>query len=119
MDEANNLKQALQTGGFTLIGVDINGWTGLSGLEHVLDSIETVAVDCCLLFVCLMSHGGRGFLEPSKGNKIPVNDILHKLQDKLPPPIPMVCFMFRKPRYFLPYYSFKLVRSLFIYVDMI
>ena len=33
VDEANNLKQALQTGGFTLIGVDINGWTGLSGLE--------------------------------------------------------------------------------------
>ena len=52
VEEANNLKQALQTGGFTLLGVDINGWTGLSSLELVLDSIETVAVDCCLLFVC-------------------------------------------------------------------
>lgn len=92
--EATYLQHGLSAGGFELAGVTFD-WTGRSGLEHVIGCVDSIIRGCSLLFVCLMSHGGRGLLEPSRGQTIPVNDILLELDQKLPSTVPLASTFFK------------------------
>ena len=86
--EADDLQQALQATGCDVIKME---WSEATELHNMKESaLSRTVVDCLLLIVCLMSHGSRGALAGSQGQRIPVNDILHQFLFSLPQEIPLV-----------------------------
>ena len=86
--EADDLQQALQTTGCDVIKME---WSDAAELHNMIESaLSRIVVDCSLLIVCLMSHGCRGEIASSHGEKICVNDVLHKLSFQMSSDTPMV-----------------------------
>ena len=66
-------------------------WSDAIEIHSMIESaLSRIAGDCSLLIVCLMSHGSRGAIVGSKGERIPVNNILHQFTLMLPQEIPLV-----------------------------
>ena len=86
--EADDLEHALQTTGCDVIKME---WSDAAELHNMIESaLSRIAVDCSLLIVCLMSHGSRGEIASSHGEKMCVNDVLHKLSFQMSIDTPMV-----------------------------
>ena len=86
--EADDLKQALQTAGCDVIKRE---WLEAAELHNMMESaLSRIVSDCSILFLCLMSHGSRGVIADSHGQRIPVNDILHRLAFSLSNETPLV-----------------------------
>ena len=86
--EAVDLEQALLTTRCDVIKME---WSEAAELHNMIESaLSRIVADCSLLIVCLMSHGSRGALADSHGQRIPVNDILHQVSFSLPQEIPLV-----------------------------
>ena len=86
--EADDLEQALQTTGCDVIKME---WSEAVELHNMIESaLSRIVDDCSLLIVSLMSHGSRGALADSHGNRIPVNSILHQLSVLLAQETPLV-----------------------------
>ena len=88
VDEADDLEQALTATGCDVIKME---WSEATELHNMIESaLSRVVANCSLLIVCFMSHGSRGALADSHGQRVPVNDILHQSSFSLPQDIPLV-----------------------------
>ena len=88
VEEADDLEQALKTTGCDVIKME---WSDAAELHNMIEStLSRIVCDCSLLVVCLMSHGSRGEIASSHGEKMCVNDVLHKLSYQMSSDSPMV-----------------------------
>ena len=86
--EADSLQNA-----FTRVGFDVNksDWVDTHELQSLIEiSIIPTLQRCSLLVIAIMCHGYRGTLSGSDGSELPVNNILHRLTERLPVNLPMV-----------------------------
>lgn len=91
--EADILSKGLQATCSDVLRVEWVDALELVGL--IVEKLEEIQLsDCCLLTVCIMSHGAPGMLK-GRGrygeSSVPINDVLHALKGHLPAHLPMVC----------------------------
>ena len=84
-EEADNFLISLTMAGYTTKRLKSSSVVELRKL--LIQTIVDISGDCSLLFASIISHGSAGMLKDSKGDKMPINDILFNLQDHLPQPI--------------------------------
>ena len=95
VQEAEDMRQALEVARFQVIMYEwCNTDEVILQLHYILRGIMA---NCSLLTVCTMSHGYRGVLTDTEGNKLPINRIFDVLATSLPFYIPLVSTLFHSP----------------------
>lgn len=86
--EADNFQASLEMAGFKVFKMQ---WMIALELQKMIDSaVRVIMGDCCLLVVCVMSHGHRGVLKGSDASEIPINNLIRQITLSIPEYVPLV-----------------------------
>ena len=89
--EARILETAFKTSKFSVDKFNWEYfWQLLNGLSTTL---RKICDNCSAVFVSVMCHGFRGNLQGNEGSYGPINELLNIVEEKLPPWIPVVRYL--------------------------
>lgn len=89
-DEAEKLEQSLQAAHCETHKLK---WINASDIWNLMNkTFDTIQGNISLMILCIMSHGYKGFVTGADRSETSLENILHKLNQKLLDNIPLVSF---------------------------